>query len=719
MVDQVQVSYESLLADTNEMRSKDAREVHFAMVEIYLSAGKLDSALQLLARLNKLHGQEGPIGVMLLLAFAKARKWEAFQTTLELLGSDKSFIVWKSRPTTAFNHALHLYARAHNAAETSHIAMRAIDYLGFIPNISTFNVLISSFVEQKDLALIEKWLQIRRSFSLQPKFDSNPDLSLSRLAASLLKRWYLEFRHSHVMVMWYCRALLQKAQCLQGELFGDIIKESIAYDIRTLSGRNALWMEPLIRAREQLMQQLAPAVPNPGYIRDRQLHGLRKISRSGRPEPMPRATQIAGQATSSPSTNQIELSSLERPREPSQDADHNQLGRALHETPATDAQPVTAVITAPSIVTEAVADHDLPPAPGFLKLRAIYSDEAHDRLDRLNRELVLALSLSQYQKVLDLYESSRDPAGRPPSPFALEIAVEASIRQQGHCEHAKALLAAASDAGFNAGLCTGPLIIDQIRTMTVAFTKGTRSLSRAKANKIIDTTLDYYHQNDLLSYTTKPHLATHAAHTLIACGQSLLGLNLLARIFKPEQSELRQLDISVMSVWLLGYAAKKQEKGMQWVADTVLERHMRIDAAFIRALKCAKRPAFRGKNGVVTYGIQTPATTAKLQHWQFLCSERRAKQMHESKVFGRKLIDLLARAANEEYEAEHVKVELGARRGVSLVRAVRSAVSEPRGEAQGVQMSDGGDRPKHVHRGVRPLARAAVPSVVTFRERAQ
>jgi hypothetical protein len=87
---------------------------------------------------------------------------------------------------------------------------------------------------------------------------------------------------------------------------------------------------------------------------------------------------------------------------------------------------------------------------------------------------------------------------------------------------------------------------------------------------------------------------------------------------------------------------------MHWVIKEVLDQKMNIDQGFLRALKRARRPVHYRANGDAIYVKQVPKTVAYLRQWYDVCSRRREAQMLESKVFGRKLVNLLAWAANKD-----------------------------------------------------------------------
>ncbi|KAK6431204.1 hypothetical protein LTR95_012636 [Oleoguttula sp. CCFEE 5521] len=646
----VRKSYATIVAERRLSRNaKDTQTLELTMVEIYLSAGKQDLALKQLARLNTAPGH-GSVGILLMLAFAKSHNWVSFQNAMGFLINDPSLVAWTKESTRVFNQVINLYAGCHSATQLSDFALHAIQELAFVPNVATFDVLLSAFVKRKDIVLTERWFRLRKQYSADPKAN------VTSLATTLLRKWYLDFRHSHVMVMWYCRTLLEEAKLVRSKQLLDLVLEAIGSDLRNLAGSNAPWMQKVIYQRLETVQKSLGVVPKPGVVYNKQL------LHPSLPHPAPVVTGLTRQPSDStdtgsiPSTQSFGLAPSSDPplvvAEPSpDDPEQLQIAQSTASTTRTpvdwSAHPLEA-INAP--------DPNVPPQAVFSELRHVYSvkpqtpgnPSAATSARRLHpeRAMMLAFSLCDYQTVLDIYESSRDAVGLPISPIALEQALEASIRLHNATHQAEAILASARAAGMNTSLCTAPLLIHQLRTKP--------HLSRSEARHIRLTALAYYAENDARHYTISPHLGTAAAHALIKSGHATYALNLLSSIYHPDVMHHRTLDIAALSVWLLAYASLSHVPGMQWVVDTVLERNVTIDMAFLRNMKRAKRPIHYLSDGTAAYGRQAVATQARIESWRELCRERRARQMFESKVFGRKLVGLLVRDANGETDGQRL-----------------------------------------------------------------
>nr|OQO29274.1 hypothetical protein B0A51_07519 [Rachicladosporium sp. CCFEE 5018] len=650
-LDSVRRSYAAIRAQSSASRdSNGARALDFAMVEIYLKAGSQGLALELLARLNAAPRQ-GPVGVMLMLAFAKSRKWAAFQNALKLLNNNPSLVSWTVLSTRVFNQVIHQYATHHNATQVSDFVIHAMQKLGFVPNVTTFNIVLSKIVAHKDIALTQHWLHLRKQYTPSQKVD------ITSFAARLLRTWYSDFRHSHVMVMWYCRTLLDQATALQGGKLLDVVLEAVGRDLRKLAGGNAPWMGDIIRQRLEMVQSSTKTVPVPGVIHHRELRLVVAQHRSLHGDPSVRYIPYDQDGGSM---------SVTQPLIPRRHSEIPALKTEVAEKeskegiPASDATGVTYTLvdwSAHPIEAIKPPEPDAPPPAVFSELRHVYSSNAQaahnpesatdaqqPRRLRSDRAMMLAFSLADYQEVINIYEASRDAAGLPISPIALEQAVESSIRLYDSTSHAESMLASARTAGMNTSLCTAPLLIHQLRSHTHP--------SRAAANHIRITTLAYYADNDARDLQISPHLGTAAAHALVTANFPSYALNLLSSIYHPDTLHHRTLDIAAMSVWLLAYAALQHVQGMQWVVDTVLQRNIQIDMAFLRNLKRAKRPTHRLPDGSRGYGRQDPAVQARIERWREVCRERRARQMWESKVFGRKLVRVLVRDVNEQSDGQ-------------------------------------------------------------------
>jgi hypothetical protein len=824
-LDLVRERYEHALTAVAVRTEADTRPLKLAMIEIALSANQPVEAIQSLSILNE-SGTDGSIATLTALALAKQKNWLAFGRLFETLKHDRPTWNWTPTMKRAYNNALHLFSRSHTAQQLSDFVSMSINELRLRPNQSTWEVLLSSLVSKKSVTLLKYWMSL--SLTSENKLNWNVEI-----AATLMKTWYLNFRQSHVLVIWLCRNLVRAAPSLQGNALLDVARETIGYDLRTLHGVNAPWMEPIIRARAAVYQNADGRFPKPGYVVDGRLYdrgqlvtidgtsakgpvphaeialpsphapqpattlheaGTESTAETGDPlEGVRKDDRIHGDSDSSAavegSQTKDALTHVPEPQTAttSQEAgagskmekwvpygvpDKDVRARSVAEiSKAVEASEISFVsditaqqegdvnttsasvttqsgtsladllghpdTTSASAITQPSADlanvpddtsttpasaitqpsADLANVPddtsttstsasaitqaglpgtnqadilgdasatsasvitrtgtNLADLRPSYEtylssghdsdmttdmhdskmhdSEVHDsdmhesdiqepemtESENLERRMVLQFGLRHYEVVLKLYQESLDAVGLPASPMVLEIAVEASLRSNDDRQEAENIISAAREAGMNVTCAMGPLIIDQISRIPLIDVEGVAALR--------DDVFEYYRVNELNGLHVKHHVATKAAHALIEAGYAQDGISLLSTISGSSWVEEKPLDIVAMSVWLSGYAVLGHVKGMHWAVAHVLHQKLGIDKGFLRALARARRPTQRVADGSLIYQKQAPKALAYLRQWYIVCSRRHLAQMQESKVFGRKLVALLASAAN-------------------------------------------------------------------------
>ncbi|KAM0701754.1 hypothetical protein Q7P35_010663 [Cladosporium inversicolor] len=662
-LDHVQAKYElHLRTATEQHRDVDTRELHIAMIEIELSANRPVKAIEAISSLNE-GGLDGTIATLTALALAKQQNWLAFGRLFEALRQDTTILDWTPPMKRAYNNSLHLFARSHTAEQLSKFLSMSINELRFIPNQSTWEILMSDLVSKKALAPLKYWIEFTGTASRKARVNAG-------VAATLMKTWYLDFRHSHALVIWFCRSLVRAAPALHSEGLLNVVRETIAFDLRKLHGVNAPWMSPIIRTRQALYEQLTNTIARPGYIWNGELYDNGRLMTAD--EPLPQVPALHEQDAFSIQSNPQTLDANEEvgpvstaetwtsnKDDEAQDVPESVESAKLYKAPVAPERTTNPEVDA--IVTSVSESNSF--EASFVDLRSSYEIDSSDEtspsheirrtsasdvdttlelseVEMLERQMIVQLSSRQYDSVLEMYRGSLDAAGLPASPLVLEIAVDASLRINGDRHEAESLMSAAREAGMNVTCAMGPLIIDQIRHTPLA---DTQSALRLRGDIV-----EYYRMNELNGLHVKHHVGIHAAYTLIQAGFAQNGVNLLNTILKSSWSADKPLDIVAMSVWLTGYASLGHVQGMHWVINEVLDQRMNIDQGFLQVLKRARRPVHYRANGDAVYVKQEPKTVAYLRQWYDVCSRRREAQMHESKVFGRKLVNLLASAANRE-----------------------------------------------------------------------
>lgn len=643
--------YEHTSKQLKQTIGADTRPLDHAMVEVELSANKPLEAIGAIARLNQ-GGSDGDIAALTALALAKQKNWLAFGRLFEALKHDRSTWNWTPTMKRAYNNALYLFSRSHSAQQLSEFVSMSINELRFRPNQATWEVLMSSLVSKKAIVLLKHWIK----FPVTPESTANLNAGI---AAALMKTWYLDFRQSHVLVIWLCRTLTQAAPSLHSDALLDLVRETIGYDLRKLHGVNAPWMEPIIRARQTIYQHSSEDIPLSGWVWNGQLYTNGQLVTAGEvPSELPMSREkISSLPLPDPqreaTTRAVDTGSVVETWNSYDGSGKDSKTHDGVESVEPANAPESTMVPGAAATQEAVStpvSAPSQPESRFEDLRPSYEIDSYSskeestaavevhECETLERQMVSQLSDRQYESVIKFYQESLDPVGLPASPMVLEIALEASLRVGNGRHEAESMMSAARDAGMNVRCAMGPLLMDQIRHTPLVDTQ-----SAAQLRSFV---IEYYRMNELSGLHVNHHLGTMAAHEMIQAGFAQHGINLLSTIMQSSWSADKPLDIGAMSVWIAGYAALGHVKGMHWVIREVLDQRMGIDKGFLRALKRARRPLLRLDNGALGFSRQGPKTQAYLRQWYVVCSRRREAQMHESKVLGRKLVNLLASAAN-------------------------------------------------------------------------
>ena len=624
----------------------ELREVDLTMIEIYLSANKMDKAIQLLTRVNQASPKNMDVGLLAGLTFAKRRDWLSFDRLWPLLNRDTAPIR-SQNGTRRFNNVLHLYSKDHDADATWRLASSAIEELGLRPNKVTLEIMLQCFVSKKTLASIPQWLRYLKALGHKVVLDA-------RAAAALLKCFYLDFRPSHVLMMWFCHELVRLSPSIASERLVTIVREAIGFDLRNM---DAAWLQVNANLRLERLDHAENQIPTPGYVYDKQLY-------FEHPDAKPCETNSAIDSPpagiAQPLSNFASVESGTRPLTGSDVEDE-----LPH--PSTTSSQETDMHFIPSTPLDSKTEQSLPEVADALDDASDDAQEAvpssssvmlsqssspstqpvNDReiREQLERDMILALSREEFQKVHTLYESSLDAAGIPLSPLTLEVAVQASLHaHKGSTEEANCIMDAAKAAGMNVTRAMGPLLIHQIRQLTSA---QKRDVDTLRLNVI-----NYYRMNHENGWPVKHHVGVTAAHAMITHGCPEHGVNLLEAIYRSEWASDRQLDIAAMTAWLEGYAIMRHGAGIHWVVKQVLNNNLRIDRAFLKTLHGARKhfaprvPA-RVRYTQVSQSSIEKKVLANIERWKRMCQQRRLEQRLEAKRYGKELVRCIARCVDE------------------------------------------------------------------------
>lgn len=631
------------------------------MLDITISANALDEALGLIAKSNTHKVLDAHSVAAAAVVFAKKGAWELLDRLLSMMANEPKGLRMDADSTRKLNNTIHLIAQHHDTTETWKFVTAAVDNLGFAPNQATSEIMLQSFVSRKMISLIPKWIRYMRILGYQFILDA-------RVAAKLLTRFYLDHRPSHVMIMWFCRNLAHAAPSLAGPEFMDLVKEAIGHDLKKMVGTNAAWRRSHATQRSARLDGADGVVPSPGWQWDRQLHFTHPDPQTVAP-PAPNeltqaslihsanSTQVPWRrdATSSQIVPRGEVSLQSEPKDivvPHEQKDLLE-SDTLEQDQLTDLNAALdddkrglGKCTGDKAFLEGMEYPDKTTDPDRMRyhdLRSSYRKD--DDIEPLSagpeRNMVLAMSLNHHQKVMDLYRGSLDAMGLPASPMALELAVEASLRKNaGDSAEAEDIMEEAKELGMNVTCAMGPLLTHRMRRL--------RSRDKKTLSNLRTSVIDYYRMNAENGWPVKHHVGVTAANLLIHCGQPEYAVNVMSTIHRSGWAIDRPLDIVAMSVFLKGYVALGSVKGILWTIRQVLENNMRIDPIFLHTLKAtARRFSDRGIARRTKSGVPDKSTQLVLVRWIQECYERRAQQMLEAKLLGKKLVATLARCANE------------------------------------------------------------------------
>jgi len=686
---QVQAELGGMSSWLKDIEGEEAmRQLTLTALEIQISANRADLAL---STLNRLHQAEGPTSETIALAsvmFAKQRAWDSVHRLMDIAQSTASFQI-DAHTRRIFNNLIHLYARQHDPVTTWKFVTAAVDKLAFSPNHATTEIVLQCFISHRTLELIPKWLRYLKVTGYRFQLDA-------KVAAKLLTHYYLECRPSHVLVMWYCRNLINFAPSLAGTEFVDLVKEAVGYDMRyTTAGGKLALREQHASARLELLSQSEGVMPGPGHYRDGELvwpdpkvpSETPNLVEDGEADDFTSspAFVVGGDSTlserSRDSTAGHDDTLLRqervRPTSPGQSSwrlvksenPHEAERHAVHTESVDGAAKRSSIhnVDEEPLPDEDMGDDTELSGDSFRLLRSSYEDRpyaarqesqfsasihegeidsSNDSADQsVERNMVLALSFDEYDKVLDLYHASLDAVGLPFSPLTLEVAVEASLqRGRGDQSEAEDIIARARRGGMNTACVTGPLLIRQIRRL--------QNLDRRDVNDLRIAVIDYYRTNDENGLPVQHHVVVAAAATMIDCRKPQYAVNLLDAIYYSDWAAQRPMDMAAMTLYLEAYTALRSRDHLRWVVDTVLQHNLRIDPQFLRRLKAARRQFARedplhgpGGSPQARRDLLALVATALEQ-----TQARRAQQMLEAKILGRKLVDVLAKCVNDDLE---------------------------------------------------------------------
>ncbi|KAK5108759.1 hypothetical protein LTR62_007819 [Meristemomyces frigidus] len=576
--------------DTDAMRLLD-----LTLLDILLSANSHEQALDLLTRMHAEAPDDTVAVTAAAVSFARKSEWSSVDKALDIAKTSASFSI-DADAARRLNNVIHLYAKVHDAIQTWKFVTALVDDLAFRPNQATTMIMLQTFISNGCIWLIPKWLRYSRVLGVRIVMDS-------QAVAKLLGRFYVEFRPSHVLMLWFGRNLVHRAPALAGAEVMDPIREAVAWDLRNCSGQNK------VRIRESIGKSLRA-------IGDHGVAGGSAGMEGGVLHEMDGSlVDTVGEKQDVLDTWGVELSSMVQ-----QEAETVVKARDGHdELQATQ-------------VREAAADDNGTP-------EMLFTDEMNNDNER---DMLLALSLGNYKRVISLYKSLLDADGLPGSPFILEVAVQACLKlENGDTGLASELLQAAKEKGMNISCAIGPMLINQIKQLS-------NSGTWQRLNHLRRDVIEYYQVNDNNGWPIKHHVCIAAADLLLKEGLPQQALDVLQSILQSQWAVKHPPNISLMTCALRAYVALRSELGVRAVFRSVLggQKKVHIDLRFINTARQILRK-LRQQAGYRGDANSTSVLRAVLTDSIRLCHECRRVQRFEAKKVGVKLVACLVRVANE------------------------------------------------------------------------
>ncbi|KAK8202133.1 hypothetical protein M8818_005659 [Zalaria obscura] len=493
-----------------------------AMIGICVTTGRVDMAREVYVDLKGKYDDldDQPFAPFVLQA-AREENWEMVNDMLNVLGKVDTPGVTREARSRLFNSVLSQYASQHpQPSKIWDFVKSTIDARLCTPDQATLNLTLSAFARGEELEMIPECMSYMKTRGYQFRFTADT-ISL------IIRGYYKSCRPNHRVLQWmYNRLGLTSWSLMSGQL-RILMKDAIAYDLKTA---NKAHTEPKERA----------------------------------------------------------LAVLESLRS--------------YETEKKVKKP---------------------------------EKSAHDDLKMRNNEAELLLKLAQGQaeEAVQFYQMYLSTRGVPHSQFSLEIATQASLRaNNGNPTEANRLISEAVSSGTHVDSASLPMLMNRIQAMTMQDEKVPLRLFRQTVNT-------FYEAMNKLQKPARHHLAVSAAATLINTRRPREGIDLLQGVYHSEWATNHPFDIVGMTVFLKGYLKLGYVDGIRWVISTVLDRNMRIDAAWIETLKGALKEMQKRRQAEEYSRIDDLAE--EVVQWEQLSRDRRKFQIKKTQQSAKQLVDVI------------------------------------------------------------------------------
>jgi len=257
-----------------------------------------------------------------------------------------------------------------------------------------------------------------------------------------------------------------------------------------------------------------------------------------------------------------------------------------------------------------------------------------DSRSRAQQHILRALAQHDYDRAIRAYRTSLTD-GLPAQPLNLTLAVKAMLMSDQYTEaDIQQLIRSAQDAGLDVG-----------RTEEVLFLQSLveNKLAEAEAHDIVFS--HYQTQND--SHRKVAHYVTLAAtRNLFLQGANDAALKLLRTAHISQWGQRKPFEIPEMTLMLRIYIKMGDFRGVLDTVKDVMDRNLRIDARFLRALTTGRQ--LYGRKAV-QHGGPDMDEEARAAFYDMLdlCAVDAKKRRHEQRGmtlgFAKEVIEVLAR----------------------------------------------------------------------------
>ncbi|GAB7356887.1 hypothetical protein MBLNU459_g7750t1 [Dothideomycetes sp. NU459] len=584
-------------------------EVYNSIIYACVTTGHNDVAKHFLRQMQDCDGIQPDLTTFgyFVLSAAKVQDWPAVENLLMFVSALGDRDAPRTQRVHLFNPVLQEYIRSHTSEEIWTFTSRAIDIHGVVPNQTTSDIVVASFVRGRSLDLVSHWLKYMSICGLEVEFTA-------RTARDMMRSFYYHERPYHAHVLGLFRSLTRFAPDLMSKDMLLLARDAITYDIRHMRGSGG--HRKVAEARLSSLEQADTFFP-------------RKISRIGHGWEARERKLLAEQQARQLTERQRKVSPLLS---------------AVNTNMCDDG------LTLEGLSGTKVAEPDKLPAYGIIRRVQSKATAAKDNSTSsqpLQREdishgkkesdMLLSLSIGRPADVVRFYKSVLVSRGLSRSSISLELAIQASIKaQHGQTLEAEEILADAEKAGYNVFTALTPLLIQRMQ--------GAKDGNGLNVANLRQTVTKFYEEMVINNVPIKHHIVTTAASVLCKAGKPAEGASLLKTIFKSDWAQgPTPYDLAALTVWLQCYIKLWKQDGIDWVMDHVLRHDMRIDTALVHTLRWGLHQFRMAHKHTGSDAARTLHLRLRDLHQH--AKARHAHQKRDAMLFGRRLVGCIVKCA--------------------------------------------------------------------------